>query len=131
MDANGPLSEAALSRTSTSIKDQDDVNKEEQVEGLGAIQLTVPEDGGPARQRPRLSHSEVRYMKTLNDKYQDDYKRMARDIKLNFYQHTPKQLKKKMDVYHQYYAKEGEEENGEDEDEEDMEEEDQEDSSSE
>ena len=39
---------------------------------------------------------EILFVKELVDKHGDDYVAMSRDHKINVYQHTPKQLKKKI-----------------------------------
>ena len=43
--------------------------------------------------------SQKQHIKQLIDKHGNDYKAMARDIKLNIYQHTKAQLKKKCEKY--------------------------------
>jgi nucleolar protein 16 len=40
------------------------------------------------------------FVKRLVEKHGDDYKAMARDHKLNTYQHTPKQLQRKIEKVH-------------------------------
>mmetsp|Transcript_1653 Transcript_1653/g.5874 ORF Transcript_1653/g.5874 Transcript_1653/m.5874 type:complete len:200 (+) Transcript_1653:38-637(+) len=72
--------------------------------------LEVPEDAPelvPPKEKPkrapRLTHGEVTYFAALIDKYGDDYRKMSRDIKLNYYQHSKGQLKKKCEIYMEYY----------------------------
>mmetsp|Transcript_45535 Transcript_45535/g.114573 ORF Transcript_45535/g.114573 Transcript_45535/m.114573 type:complete len:195 (+) Transcript_45535:100-684(+) len=48
---------------------------------------------------PKLTRNEQWYCRDLIRKYGDDYLAMARDIKLNNYQHTPKKLKKMCTLY--------------------------------
>ena len=43
--------------------------------------------------------SQKQFIKQLIDKHGNDYKAMARDIKLNIYQHTKAQLKNKCEKY--------------------------------
>ena len=52
----------------------------------------------PQEKTLRLSEPEVRYCTFMMDKYGDDYKAMARDHK-NYYQDTPKQIRRKINVF--------------------------------
>lgn len=49
----------------------------------------------PTKKRERISEPMVEYCIYMMDKYGDDFKAMARDIK-NYYQDTPKQIRKKI-----------------------------------
>eukprot|EP01098_Paradermamoeba_levis_P007298 TRINITY_DN3009_c0_g2_i2.p1 TRINITY_DN3009_c0_g2~~TRINITY_DN3009_c0_g2_i2.p1 ORF type:complete len:207 (-),score=72.34 TRINITY_DN3009_c0_g2_i2:28-648(-) len=62
-----------------------------------------PTESAPLRE-PRLSHGELLYLDKLAAKHGEDYKAMQRDIKLNYYQFTKKNLKKKFLLYKQKYA---------------------------
>ncbi|WAR22551.1 NOP16-like protein [Mya arenaria] len=52
----------------------------------------------PAAKTNKLSEPEVMYCTYMMDKYGDDYKAMARDPR-NHYQETPKQIKKKINMF--------------------------------
>ncbi|XP_072026071.1 nucleolar protein 16-like [Amphiura filiformis] len=54
----------------------------------------------PYAKRMKLSDPMVKYCIHLMDKYGEDYKAMARDKK-NYYQDTPKQIKKKIALFKQ------------------------------
>lgn len=51
-----------------------------------------------------FAKNERKYWARLIEKYGDDYKAMARDIKLNTHQHTKKKCEKKCKLYHQLYG---------------------------
>jgi hypothetical protein len=68
---------------------------------LFLVDLKIPEQR-PSRP-PRLSHGEVANVKALISKYGDNYKAMSRDLKINVYQHTPKQIKKRVELYRLFY----------------------------
>lgn len=81
----------------------------------------MPENDDSRKVKTHLSRLEIKYLQNLLDKYGEDYgvsssawfrfcfrpltttQAMARDIKLNFYQHTKTQLKKKIKVYFDRY----------------------------
>jgi len=63
--------------------------KQHVVEGLDA------EAKRPQMRRVRLSQPDVQYCIHMMEKYGEDYKAMARDVK-NYYQDTPKQIRKKI-----------------------------------
>ncbi|XP_069140973.1 uncharacterized protein [Argopecten irradians] len=52
----------------------------------------------PQKRRLRLSEPETRYCIYMMEKYGEDYKAMARDLK-NYYQDTPKQIKNKIKAF--------------------------------
>ncbi|KAH3706713.1 hypothetical protein DPMN_066101 [Dreissena polymorpha] len=52
----------------------------------------------PAKKTNKLSEPDVQYCIYLLDKYGEDYKAMARDPR-NHYQETPKQIKKKLNMF--------------------------------
>ncbi|XP_060068250.1 uncharacterized protein LOC132548399 [Ylistrum balloti] len=52
----------------------------------------------PQRRRLRLSEPETRYCIYMMEKYGEDYKAMARDMR-NYYQDTPKQIKSKIKAF--------------------------------
>ncbi|XP_041476336.1 nucleolar protein 16-like [Lytechinus variegatus] len=65
----------------------------------------------PTKKRERISDPMMMYCAYMMDKYGTDYKAMARDVK-NYYQDTPKQIKKKIALfksckvqYQEYLAK--------------------------
>ncbi|XP_072178051.1 nucleolar protein 16-like isoform X1 [Diadema setosum] len=65
----------------------------------------------PTKKRERISEPMANYCIYMMEKYEKDYKAMARDAK-NYYQDTPKQIKKKIEwfksckvQYKQYLAK--------------------------
>jgi hypothetical protein len=74
----------------------DDPNKEVLKKILG-----VPEAADP--RPPKLGVRERVYIRRLIDKYGTNYVAMARDMKLNYNQYTKKELKKKCQVYEQFY----------------------------
>jgi hypothetical protein len=47
-------------------------------------------------------------LKDLIAKYGDDFKKMSMDIKLNRYQHTPRELEKKIQRMHAWHKEEKE-----------------------
>lgn len=51
-----------------------------------------------------FAKKERKYWARLIEKYGDDYKAMAKDIKLNNYQHTKKKCEKKCKLYHELYG---------------------------
>jgi len=63
--------------------------------------LEVQEPAPP--KDPILPSIERFYIRGLILKYGQNYKKMSRDIKRNYYQLTPKQLEKKCLIYKQYY----------------------------
>ena len=68
------------------------------------IEFEVPAPA-PSRE-PRLSHQEIACVRALIAKYGTNYRAMQRDIKINIYQNTKKQLKKKCELYLSKYAQE-------------------------
>jgi len=58
-----------------------------------------------AHRPPVLSESERNLVERLFKKFSLDFKSMARDTKINTYQHTAKQLKRKFALYEQLYAR--------------------------
>eukprot|EP01123_Difflugia_compressa_P011555 TRINITY_DN4666_c0_g1_i1.p1 TRINITY_DN4666_c0_g1~~TRINITY_DN4666_c0_g1_i1.p1 ORF type:complete len:179 (-),score=40.95 TRINITY_DN4666_c0_g1_i1:71-607(-) len=63
--------------------------------------LKIPE--AAPKKKPNLGIRERWYFKRLHDKWGQDYKAMARDIKLNPNQYTPTICKKRIGIYVQYY----------------------------
>jgi len=59
--------------------------------------LQVPEKA-PKRVK-KLSAQEAAYMKLLCDKYGENYKAMAKDINLNYWQYSAGQMKKRLKLY--------------------------------
>jgi hypothetical protein len=66
------------------------------------------EDAGSVFNARRVSYQEQYYLKDLIAKYGDDFKKMSMDIKLNRYQHTPRELEKKIQRMHAWHKEEKE-----------------------
>jgi len=81
----------------------DEIEREEEEEKTTVIDDLFPLPTKKKKMK-NLSQQEIMYWKKLIGKYKDDYKAMARDIKLNNYQHTPKQCKKKSEIYLKKYS---------------------------
>eukprot|EP01102_Stenamoeba_stenopodia_P002587 TRINITY_DN12445_c0_g1_i1.p1 TRINITY_DN12445_c0_g1~~TRINITY_DN12445_c0_g1_i1.p1 ORF type:complete len:185 (-),score=52.87 TRINITY_DN12445_c0_g1_i1:5-508(-) len=66
------------------------------------IEFNVPAPA-PSREA-RLSHQEIACVRALIAKHGNNYRAMQRDIKINIYQNTKKQLQKKCELYLSKYA---------------------------
>ena len=65
------------------------------------LEITIPEEHLP--HEARLSHAELSTLGELIKKHGYDYRKMERDIKVNRYQLTRKQLKKRIEIYYCKY----------------------------
>ncbi len=61
--------------------------------------LFTESDDLKVKKEEKMPHDEKLYCKCLIDKYGTNYEKMARDIKLNYFQHTPTQLQKKCERF--------------------------------
>ncbi|KAL6470346.1 hypothetical protein MHYP_G00214650 [Metynnis hypsauchen] len=59
----------------------------------------------PTSDQPTCSSDLIEFVQHMIREYNEDYKAMARDEK-NYYQDTPKQIKRKVDSYKRYHPKE-------------------------
>ncbi|XP_053318956.1 nucleolar protein 16 [Spea bombifrons] len=58
----------------------------------------------PSKKTMGISSDMVQYVRYMVENYREDYKAMARDEK-NYYQDTPKQIKRKVNLYKQHHLK--------------------------
>eukprot|EP01031_Cornospumella_fuschlensis_P027157 gene27157-32804_t len=62
--------------------------------------LTNYQSAPNKERKTKLSDLDKLYIKKCMDKYGEDYKAMEKDIKLNYMQHTAKQMEKLVKKYH-------------------------------
>eukprot|EP01087_Luapelamoeba_hula_P005687 TRINITY_DN1573_c0_g1_i2.p1 TRINITY_DN1573_c0_g1~~TRINITY_DN1573_c0_g1_i2.p1 ORF type:complete len:184 (-),score=45.87 TRINITY_DN1573_c0_g1_i2:152-703(-) len=82
-----------------------DVNNPDEAPTAATKPLVFHFENAPPRppKELRLNKQEIGYYKALYTKHGDNYKSMALDIRLNPWQKTPKELKKKMTLYLEKY----------------------------
>ncbi|KAL4231635.1 Nucleolar protein 16 [Mactra antiquata] len=79
-------------------EDEMEVEEEARPSKEHVIKALEVEASKPAAKTNKLSEPDVQYCTYMIDKYGDDYKAMSRDPK-NYYQDTPKQIKKKIYMF--------------------------------
>jgi hypothetical protein len=87
--------------TGLSLHDGVESRKEEMVEQeekqIPWLEIEPPKEAVPLHRH--LPQGEVRFCRDLYEKYGTDYSRMERDLKLNAYQQTRKDLKRRIEKY--------------------------------
>lgn len=92
------LGEEAIFGELNSIFESSESNQSSVVQALENKASTTAASQ-PKKSLKKLSEDDVEYIEALISKYGDNFLAMARDIKLNYNQHTPKKLENMIEIY--------------------------------
>ncbi|KAL3864483.1 hypothetical protein ACJMK2_006162 [Sinanodonta woodiana] len=93
-----PSTKELIGPKNMKVEDNNQTKKPPKPKKIYVAQALEEQASSSSEKKLRLSEPDVQYCIYMMEKYGDDYKAMARDYK-NYYQDTPKQIRRKINVF--------------------------------